>query len=228
MQRHVALILLLCWLSGAAIYAQQRLTIAGVGYSIPAFRADSVDTFNDYYVIQKILPSIKSSPYELEIRAIVPQAIMNFEDGGYCIDIKGNRDSLTADCYRLQRRGTDTDKSAIIIQKDPNSPVFDMLLYKKHFRRSAHLDSALRELLLNRVTDLLSNKALLANLEKRGIKIRHAAPMDCCGDIFYEVKIGGRFRNFNTNALYYMGNDKIKEIRHSANLDGIVYQLGRF
>jgi hypothetical protein len=207
--------------------AQQQLKIAGITYNVPAFSADSNQTFTDFYVKSGILPSIKSSHYDLEIKAILPNAIMNFSDRGGCVVIRGNKDSLVADYYMLRSRQGLANVTAAVVQKDPNNADFDLMLIKEEHLASKYLDTALRGFFANRITNLISTKATVRKLKKQGIKVNEFGPTDCCGDILYEVKIGNQFRNFTTNSFYYSGNPKIKQITYGANLDGIVYRITR-
>lgn len=203
----------------------QPLRISGITYIIPKFSVDSTESFNDAFVQSKILPSINSSYYRIEIRAIFPPAIMNLENRGTCIIIKGNSDSLTADCYFLKMRYAIAKEQQITTIKKASNSDYDLMLIKHHVYTSSKLETALRDLLLNRITNLPSNKKIILNLKKRKVKIYDSLTMDCCSDVLYEVKVDTMFRNFTTNAYYYHGNENIKEINCGIHLDNIVYSL---
>lgn len=225
MKKAIVLQFFLCFALISICIGQQQLRIAGAAYNVPVFRTDSTASFTDWYVQLGILQSIKKSAYDLEIRVLIPNVILNFGDQGGCVVIRGNKDSLFATYYKIDMRQGQADGKASLILKDKANKDYDLMLIRHENIAPEKMSSILRGLLANHVTDIFSSEKMRRYLRKNRIKIHDSGAMDCCGDLLYEVKIGNRVRNFTTNALYYDVNPNIKQITFSQNLDYLVTTL---
>ncbi len=199
--------------------AQIKLALGKVHYIIPAFKQDSAATFNDWFVQHNIAPSIKASKYPFEIRYWFQPAFFSLPGEGEYLIIRGNKDSLFADLYRLSARfQPPQNKGGTILIKNNTSPHADIILNSYHIKPSPKLDSLVTILLENNIAGQPDEQALMADLKNKGVKLTDNDATDCCTPFHFQVKVGNKFRNFRANPYYYTNNPSIKEFANGTRL----------
>lgn len=207
--------------------SQSVITLGGIAYKIPSFKEDSTLTYDDWFVKNGIVGSIKKSAFDLEIRAFYKPWFMSDRDEGYCLVIKGNRDSLIADYYMVAKRFRVQNIQGAIMYSKRSYPDFDMMLAHLHIDSQKRLDTLLRKLLAGYITNIPDYNILLKQFEHSGTKLREWEISDCCVVPTYEIKVGKQIRNFTTYSFYYDANRDNKELMKEKNLDDIIWNFER-
>jgi len=204
-----------------------HLSIEGTSYYIPKFISDSSRTYDNWFVQNHIVSNIKESNSELEIRSYFKPGYFSMPEEGDCLIIKGTKDSLTADFYWLYSRFKGPRYGGVVFLKDKRRSEADIMLKVYHITAHAKLDSILKKLLSNHITNQIDYDALLVNLKKRNIRLVDPLGNDCCAPRVYEVKIGSQFKNFTTNPYFYQAqqNHTVEELVSADKLDMLIWNL---
>jgi hypothetical protein len=215
----IPITLLLLFIS-VKLTAQRKLVSGKVPYTIPYFKSDSAANFDDWFVQHKIVSSIKNSLYPLEIRFWYKPWFMTQPDEGEYLIIKGNKDSISADLYCLKTRlEPQLNKQGTVFRKHQKNLNSDILLTYYHISPSFNLDSLLKLLLVNGVTNHPDNIKLMDSLRHNNVKLVENSVTDCCTTFNYEMKVDNKFRNFMIYPLYYTNeNAGIKELQRGHQL----------
>ncbi len=217
--------LLLCLLTAHLNFAQLKVKCAGTEYIIPKFKADTVVSFNNKFVKDSILTSIKDSKYDVEIRYNFYGAFGWLPNEGHCLVIRGSKDSLFATDYFLKTPEFIRTKEigSIIHKYNFNNHHIKLFIRKLHPDKP--LSAMLQFLIDNHTMDLPADEAIISMLKGKNVKLREFDGTDCCASLIIEVKVKDHFRNFDTNYYYQAYNQNIKELKYESGIDNVFHQL---
>lgn len=206
-------------------FAQSKVRCAGIEYIIPKFKADTIVSFNNKFVKDSILTSIKDSNYDIEIRYNFYGAFGWWPNEGHCLVIRGNKDSLFAIDYFLKAPElVRTKETGTIIHKyDFNGHHIKLFVRKLHPDKP--LSAMLQSLIDNHIMDLPADEAIISMLKNKNVKLKEYDATDCCASLIIEVKVKNHFRNFDTNYYYQAYNQNIKELKYESGIDSVFRQL---
>jgi hypothetical protein len=201
-------------------HAQFKVTVAHQTYYIDKF-SDDTTTYQNDFRDEGVIPSIRKSKYEIEIRYYI-FADYGSPDESYCIVMRGNKDSLYAAKYFLKRfiykkAGAEPVDSGKVIHwfDQPNIHPDDGIgVHIKKINMPSYTGKLLQTLIDNHITDIPTKNRLAEILAKRGVVLKSINAYDCCTDILFEVKIGKHFRNFTVGNGYVIDEHQAKELHN--------------
>jgi hypothetical protein len=212
--------ILILLMSGCAsnLHNQLKFTLKGHDFTVPNFKSDSVATFNNGFVKDSVISSIKRSKYDVEIRMIYSGSFGSYPGEGVCISIRGDKDTLYAVENFVTMSGKDyVHPGGKILQKYNNHDI-RLAAYQINLKPDM-IPKIIESLIDNHLMDRLDNKSNIKKLTLANVKLKHFDGMDCCSTLVYEIKIGNHYRNTTTNYYYQAYNSDIKVIKEEADID---------
>ena len=222
MKKQLLVVILI--LASISAFAQLSVTYQGTKFTIPHFKDDSTQSFNSKFVTDSILPSIRKSKYDIEIRFNFYGAFRWLPNEGHCIVIRANKDSIFALDYFLRDSRFPVKDTGRVVPKYTTKSQKIVLRVRK-LTPATPLTVLLQQLIDNHITDVPDNDQLIKQLENDHVALKEYDGTDCCTNVFYEIKVKNHFRNFSTNRFYQEYNTGIKQLQYEKNIDDIFFKL---
>ena len=204
--------------------AQIDIVIAGESYHMNNVVDNAISPSLNQFVKDGVIPSIKLSKYDVEIRCNFYGAFGWFPGEGHCIVIRGNRKTLQAIDYSVRKyykhaiNGKLEDSGRVLHQYDyPQNP-WGIGVHVIPLKPPISLTMLLQRLMACHINDIPDEDEIVNRLSKQGVFLKEVQCNDCLSSFWYEVKIGDHYRSFSISNRYQTTNLNIPEINYERGI----------
>lgn len=170
-------------------YAQKTIDLAGKKYVIPAF--EQIVLKSNVWDFEGVTP-IEQSQNNLEIRFSLFAGV-----GKAMIAIRGNKDSLWADCYYYTVSAWLKPNPTFPVELFTTRKGYQMSMVSKRIELTARADSIVASLVKNKIFTLKDEDVVLDSLTKNNIPFKNNSWLDGSWGTDFIIKVNDQYRRFN-------------------------------
>ena len=200
-------------------YAQNTIEIAGRNYIIPAFEQMVLQTKNGDF--EGVTP-IEQSKNNLEIRFSFFVAT-----GKAMIAIRGDMDSLWADCYFYEFPSLQKRDPTFSIEQFTTSRGYQMSMVSKRLDLTNGTDSIVAILLENEIFTLDDENVVLDSLKKNNIPFKNDPWLDGSWGTDFIIKVNSQYRRFSIKPEIDSQNPSMEVFAKRIRLYNLFYGMYR-
>ncbi|GAB2697406.1 hypothetical protein GCM10027037_21840 [Mucilaginibacter koreensis] len=199
----------------------QPFVIGGQHYTIPRFDTDTVELTNGWAMASKMLPPVRSSKDDIEIRIHMGTVWLSEPETLLCI--RGNRDSLTATAYEVHLfRAPEPSGQYHKLRIDSTHNLF----YKtRRISNTPALHALLHRLIEHHLFTYQDEMHIIKALNEAGVQPTTHTTMDVYTDNLVEINLQGKYHSFYYNEQNHTLYPKRKELAWNRKMGADVNNL---